>query len=182
MKKLKIYLYRQYFACLTPKEEKVLLQYICLLMCVTWLTTTDQYTQHGNTSCLLHSIAVTYYSMLFARIFHIKYCKQSLIIGGLLHDYFLYDWHEPSHDWHGFSHPGTAFFNANRDFGLDEIESDIIKRHMFPLTPIPPRYRESYIICLIDKMCSLYEIFKKNPYQSLRKTYVNGFITKKIAA
>ncbi len=41
-----------------------------------------------------------------------------------------------------------------RDFTLTDIEKDIIKKHMFPLTPIPPVHIESWIVCIADKICS----------------------------
>ena len=51
----------------------------------------EKFTQHGDTSCLLHTIAVAYYSIKIAEFFGIKYKKRDLIRGALLHDYFLYD-------------------------------------------------------------------------------------------
>lgn len=84
-------------------------------------------------------------------------CDQhALIRGALLHDYFLYDWHEKddSHKWHGFYHAGKALQNAMEDFALSEIEKETIRRHMFPLNPIPPRCREAWIVTLADKICS----------------------------
>ena len=79
--------------------------------------------------------------------------------GALLHDYFLYDWHEApgKHKLHGFTHPKTALRNAMRDTGLNEIEKDIIIHHMFPLTPIPPKSREGMIVCTADKICAAKE-------------------------
>lgn len=56
----------------------------------------EKFTQHGDTSCLLHTIAVAYYSIKIAEFFGIKYKKRDLIRGALLHDYFLYDWHDGS--------------------------------------------------------------------------------------
>ena len=53
-----------------------------------------------------------------------------------------------------------AMRNADRDFTLNEIEKDIISKHMFPLTPFLPRHRESFIVCLADKWCALAETFK----------------------
>ena len=50
--------------------------------------------------------------------------------------------------------------NADRDFGLNEIEKDIISKHMFPLTFMPPRYRESVLVTLADKWCAICETFK----------------------
>ena len=90
----------------------------------------------------------------------------------MLHDYFLYDWHVgKGHKIHGFTHPKAALINAQEDFNLTKRERDIIVKHMFPLTPIPPKYKESIIVCLVDKGCSLYETFKrKNSYTKLRQS------------
>ena len=33
----------------------------------------------------------------------------------------------------------------------------MIAKHMFPLTLRPPRFRESWIVCLADKWCALEE-------------------------
>ena len=38
------------------------------------------------------------------------------------------------------------------DFALSEIEKETIRRHMFPLNPIPPRCREAWIVTLADKL------------------------------
>ena len=84
---------------------------------------------------------------------------KSLVRGALLHDYFLYDWHiaDNSHKWHGFKHANTALLNACRDFELNEIEKNMIKTHMFPLNIALPKYRESVILCIADKMCAAKE-------------------------
>ena len=129
------------------------------------------YIQHGVTSCLLHSIAVAYYSDRLALRFNNVFCnRRALIRGALLHDYFLYDWHisDPSHRLHGFKHPKTALSNAKTDFSISPIEEDIIKKHMFPLTPAIPKYREAYLVSAVDKALSVYEIFSSQPYQKSR--------------
>ena len=132
-----------------------------------WLKYELNYIQHGNTSCLLHCIAVAYFCYVFAERFKfLKLHERDLLRGALLHDYFLYDWHIPnkSRPMHGRYHPKAACKNAEEDFNLTDIERDIIKKHMFPLTLTPPKYRESVLVCLVDKVCSVYEIFKKNAY------------------
>lgn len=137
------------------------------------LEKTDSYIQHGDTSCLLHTAAVAYYSIWLCRLIGLRVRRRELIRGALLHDYFLYDWHDGKKERriHGFTHPTTALKNAMEDFELTERERDIIKKHMFPLTPVPPKYRESVIVCFVDKYCSLYETFKrKNTYARLRKS------------
>ena len=120
----------------------------------------NKYIQHGNTNCLEHCVAVAYISFYIARKMHIRCDDNSLIRGALLHDYFLYDWHEKdiAHKWHGFRHAGKALENAVQDFDLTDIEKDIIVKHMFPLNIKLPRYRESYIVTIADKICSSYEV------------------------
>jgi len=116
------------------------------------LATEAAYTQHGDTSCLTHSVAVAYYSCRLAeRLGGAKrFEMRQLARGALLHDYFLYDWHEksvippPPEGLHGFSHPLTAHRNAKRDFDLTALEENIIANHMFPLTLLHmPTRRES---------------------------------------
>jgi len=125
------------------------------------------FTQHGNTSVFEHCVSVAKFSLLMAhyleKTLRIKVDRDSLVRAALLHDYFLYDWHDktvPGHNIHGFTHPGAACRNADRDFGLNEVEKDIISKHMFPLTIMPPKYRESVIVTLADKWCALCETFK----------------------
>ena len=120
-----------------------------------------QHRQHGRISVLEHSLAVALMCLKLARGLRLRVDERALVRGALLHDYFLYDWHEkdPSHRWHGFFHPGTALKNAERDFSIGPIERDMIAHHMFPLVPSPPRCRESVLLCLADKLCALRETF-----------------------
>ena len=146
------------------------------LLRTTRLGVSDRYIQHGDTSVLLHSAAVAYYSYRLSRKLGLRGLKRrELVRGGLLHDYFLYDWHKGSngHGLHGFSHPATALANARQDTEISQVEADMIARHMFPLTPVPPKSRAGWIICLVDKVCSVYETFSRNVYTELR-SYVRG--------
>ena len=138
----------------------------------------DKFIQHGGTSCLKHTIAVAYYSIKIAELLGIRYKKRDLIRGALLHDYFLYDWHDgEGRSIHGFTHPQTALENADRDFTLTEKERDIIKKHMFPLTLLPPMCIEGWIVCLVDKYCSLYETFNRNNAYSKVSTRAENIYT-----
>lgn len=130
----------------------------------------DKYLQHGDTTCLKHCIDVAYLSFSFCRKLNIKCDYQSLIRGALLHDFFLYDWHNSNMRWHGLKHPKIALSNALKYFNLNKREIDIIKKHMWPLTFTPPRYLESYIVTFIDKHVSLLETFK---YKKERKVLYN---------
>ena len=78
----------------------------------------------------------------------------------MLHDLFLYDWRIKQPDrkrFHGFRHPRIALNNANELFDLSKKEQDIILKHMWPITIIPPYYLESFIVSCVDKYCALLE-------------------------
>lgn len=122
--------------------------------------------QHFNVNCYEHSLAVAYLSVSLTYKFNVEVDMRSLIRGALLHDYFLYDWHEKdeSHKLHGFSHAMTALKNASKDFELNEIEEDIIKKHMFPLNIALPRYKESVLVTMADKICAAYEVSRNLSY------------------
>ena len=115
--------------------------------------------QHGDTTVKEHCITVAYTAYFLVVKFGLKVDERSLIRGALLHDYFLYDWHEKSmaNMIHGFTHPHKAFLQAKKDFELSHIESDMIKHHMFPLTPMPPKTKEGIILCIADKICATKE-------------------------
>lgn len=120
----------------------------------------QQFIQHGDVSVFVHSLSVALMALYICRRFHIRVNEKSMTRGALLHDYFLYDWHEKAkwHKWHGFHHATTAAVNAERDFHVSDLEADIIRRHMFPLNIRRiPRSREGAIVCLADKICATRE-------------------------
>lgn len=119
-----------------------------------------QYIQHGTTSCLAHCISVSYRSYLTCEKYGLN--SRAAARGGLLHDLFLYDWHDKEDDrrgLHGFTHPAAALANAEKEFDLTELEKEIILRHMWPLTIKPPRHKEAYVVLYHDKVCSTRETF-----------------------
>ena len=117
--------------------------------------------QHGSVSVFEHSVCVALVCLWLVHRLHLKVNQRALVRGALLHDYFLYDWHEKdeSHRWHGFHHARRALDNASRDFELNCIERDIIEKHMFPLNLTPPRFAESVVVTCADKICACFEVF-----------------------
>lgn len=122
---------------------------------------TRTHKQHGTTTVFAHCVHVACMSVRIARRLQVQVDVPAMVRGALLHDYFLYDWHvsHREHRWHGFRHAGWALANATRDFELGKIERDIIKKHMFPLNPALPRYKETVIVSLADKLCAIDEFF-----------------------
>lgn len=119
----------------------------------------ERYMQHGTTTCLDHCLRVSYLTYRICKNRGWDY--RSAARAALLHDLFLYDWHtharETGERFHGFTHPKHALCNANRYFTLTEKEQDMILRHMWPLTPVPPKSREGFCLVWADKFCSTAE-------------------------
>ena len=123
---------------------------------------TRSFIQHGDVSVYEHVLSVAHMSIRMARVLSrvgLAIDVHALARGALLHDYFLYDWHDKEQSpWlHGFKHPYIALKNAEEDYDLNDMEKNIILRHMFPLVPIPPRYKEAWIVCFADKYCAFGE-------------------------
>jgi len=128
---------------------------------------------HHNSSIYDHVMDVAYLSYRTCKFLNLDY--SSATRGALLHDFFLYNWrnhgepdlHEEKN--HGIEHPKIALNNAQKHFDLNDIEKDIIIKHMWPLTVIPPKYKESYVVSFVDKYLASKEFVKK--YNSkVRKT------------
>jgi len=70
--------------------------------------------QHGVFSVYDHSLFVTSMCLRISNMMKIKVNERALVRGALLHDYFLYDWHEPTkaNRIHGFTHPKKSTFKC----------------------------------------------------------------------
>ena len=125
----------------------------------------QSFRQHGDVSVALHCFFAAVVCVRLARALALRVDTRALVRGALLHDYFLYDWHDPdpSHRLHGFRHAGFALRNAGRDFSLGPIERNMIASHMLPMNLVLPRFRESLLLCLADKICSFCENFHLAP-------------------
>ena len=127
-----------------------------------------RYCQHGDTSTRDHMISVACMSIVLGRKLHLHCDEHAMVRGALLHDYFLYDWHiknHKGHTHHATGHSSVALKNAAKDFSINPKEADIIRKHMFPVNITPPRYRETYIVSLADKICTVKETFSKPFYR-----------------
>jgi len=115
--------------------------------------------QHHNSSIFAHSMSVAWLSYRICRALNLDF--ESAARGGLLHDFFLYDWREYKKDKsnknHGRNHPYVALRNASDCFELNEREKDIIVKHMWPKSFKMPKYAESYVVNVADKVCAAAE-------------------------
>lgn len=56
---------------------------------------------------------------------------------------------------HFTQHRGTSVYEHS--IGV-AYTSYFIARHMFPLTPIPPKHREGILVSIMDKVCAICEM------------------------
>lgn len=121
-----------------------------------------RYLQHGSVSTYEHSLNVAKMCYLIDKKLSLKLDKKALLTSAILHDFYLYDWHNGSmNKIHGFSHPDTAAKNAKKYFDITSKEENAIRSHMWPLTITKlPKSREAWILCFADKYCATQEILK----------------------
>ncbi|MCX8125405.1 MAG: HDIG domain-containing protein [Spirochaetes bacterium] len=134
----------------------------------------QNYIHHGTTTCYQHTLEVAQLAYRLASLLKLDYVAATR--GALLHDFFMYNWRTGGPRLHGFRHPRIALNNSLKYFILSKKEMDSILRHMWPLTPLPPRYPESWIVTIADKIVSI-----KDYSNYLRVTITEAFSTIKVA-
>ena len=109
------------------------------------------YTQHHFSTRLEHVITVSYVSYRIAKT--LGWNAKAVARAGLLHDLFYYDWRTTKFDrgTHAWIHPRIAVRNAEKLTKLSDLEKDIIIKHMWGATLCPPKYKEGYIVTIVDK-------------------------------
>jgi uncharacterized protein len=114
---------------------------------------------HGSITIHDHSIAVA--ALAFSMAENIGGLDERCVVrAGLLHDFFLYEWHVPGIRYlkHGWAHPAIAAQKAREVFGISDKEYSCIKTHMWPWTLFSiPVCREGWIVSLADKIIALKE-------------------------
>ena len=122
----------------------------------------DNYYHHSS-SILEHSMTVSFWSYRVCKKLKLDYTSGAR--GALLHDFFLYDWRSYKKDHrnknHGLEHPKTALANSSQFFEINPIEADIILKHMWPKVLGMPRYWESVVVAMTDKVCACGEFARK---------------------
>jgi uncharacterized protein len=126
----------------------------------------DMIPHHGTTR-LEHSLKVSYYSYKIAKKLKLDY--KSTARAGLLHDFFLSEVERTNKEkfLSTFTHATKAVKRSEHHFGINELEEDIIKSHMFPLNLFVPKYMESWIVTTVDKVVAVKEF--KEEYKVLAK-------------
>jgi uncharacterized protein len=125
-----------------------------------------EFLHHEGESVYDHVLEVSYYSYLFCKKKNLDY--KSAAIGGILHDFYPQPWQNVKKtkkkffEMHGFVHAKEALENSKKIFPqyITPKVENIILRHMFPLNITPPKYKEAWVVTMVDKKLSM-RIFKK---------------------
>lgn len=131
------------------------------------------YQHHGKITVYDHSLNVSYLAYKISKKIKII-DSESVAIGGLLHDFYYEPWQtrtdkQPLLKKHGFVHANEALQNSRTHFPnyMNERIENIIERHMFPLNKIPPKYKEGWLIVLVDKWVSIEALAQPTFFKSM---------------
>ncbi|GHU52114.1 hydrolase [Clostridia bacterium] len=114
---------------------------------------------HIKTTRFQHSLNVSYYNYIVCK--KLRWDFVSAARAGILHDLYFYETAEYVGEVrHNKNHPVVALQNAEK-FGLNLLEKDIITKHMFPCTLKLPKYKETFVIIVVDKFCAIMEFLAK---------------------
>ena len=142
------------------KQDKEYVAVVADLLENELLQELDTITHHHYTTRLNHSIFVSYVSYSIAKKFNLNY--RSVARAGLLHDFFIEgreDIKQLKKGSHNYVHPKLALENAKKITEINDIEADIILKHMFLCTRCTfPKFKESFIVTFVDKYCAINEV------------------------
>ena len=114
---------------------------------------------HHATNRLDHIKRVSKLSFYVSKILKMDYV--SCTRGALLHDFFTKsDLRRNEYKKFLKNHPRIALSNSKKYFNLNDIEENVILSHMYPLAEVKPKYPESKVVCISDKVISIYEFFR----------------------
>lgn len=113
--------------------------------------------EHHGTSRLMHSKRVSYYSYKICKYMHLDYIAAAR--AGLLHDFFYSNDNRTKTERlkSTFVHPKKSLENSIKYFNINEKEKNIVVSHMFPININIPKYAESWIVSIVDKIVGSYE-------------------------
>lgn len=115
---------------------------------------------HHGISRYDHSMRVAKWTYLTSKFFNMKK-KEETTKAALLHDFYI------DEDLKGQkslkklgTHPNMALENSLKYYNLNDLQQDIITKHMFPCTLKIPKYKETWLVSIVDKAVSTYEMLR----------------------
>jgi len=135
---------------------------------------TKKVSHHGGENTLFsHSLNTAFMTFKIAK--RLKWSEEDVISAtraAMLHDFIEFDWDSPESrayksqfkglerikHMHGFVHGFQAVEYSSKFFELSNAQIDAMAKHMFPLVPILPKYKETWLLTYTDKIVAIYEL------------------------
>ena len=136
------------------------------------------YEDHHGLSRYEHSIRVAKTTYKITKALGLDY--KSATRAALLHDFYTNeDLKEKNKINRLRTHPEMALENARNYFGVNDIEANAIRTHMFPLTFNLPTSKEAAIVNMADNVVAIYECsrYKLQSVLTLWMLFVFNVIT-----
>lgn len=128
---------------------------------------------HRGSNCYEHSFKVAKKAVHYALRFPSKKLSiETIMLGAILHDYYLYDWRKDrsKRKRHAVDHEFIASENASKDFGISPEVKRIIESHMWPINfKKYPKGREAKIVSLCDKAVTIGEVFSSKKHKANKR-------------
>ncbi|MCH5186671.1 MAG: phosphohydrolase [Oscillospiraceae bacterium] len=152
-------------------------------------TVTKNTSHHGGENTLFsHSVKTAFMTYNTAK--RLGWAKDDIVSAtraAMLHDFIEFEWDTPESKeyksqfkglkriahMHCFIHGFQAVEYASKFFELDEKQKDAMGKHMFPLVPGFPKYKETWLLTYTDKMVAIRELAATVVYM-LRRSKDNG--------
>lgn len=112
------------------------------------------YRHHGITR-YDHCYNVAYITYRITRKISKNY--KEITRAALLHDFFTDEVDNMGSIKRFVTHPKYALENSKKYFNISKLQEDIILSHMFPVGLKVPKYKESWLVDIVDNISSIYE-------------------------
>ena len=134
---------------------------------------------HRGSNCYFHSFKVAKLAIKRS-LRHKEVNLEVVLIGAILHDYYLYDWRQDRSKLkkHGHRHPYIASENASRDFDVSPTIKKVIETHMWPINIGDfPDTKEARIVANADTRVAFVEALSSVKYKDKRKDKYTLYIS-----
>ena len=135
---------------------------------------------HRGSNCYVHVFKVAKKAVKIA-LRRKNVDLEVVIIGAILHDYYLYDWRsdKSKRKGHGKNHPEIAAENAEKDFDISPEVRKVITSHMWPLKIKDfPNTKEAKIVSMADKMIAISEASTSHAHKEKKRDKSLSYISR----
>lgn len=145
------------------KPSKTIVKYASDILDSGWFEAAKHIPHHPGVSVAEHSLSVAEEAAQLCAWLKrrgISVNERDVVRSALLHDIAMVE--DEVHDAHSwvkaYTHPVRSAEISESEFGANEVQTDAIRRHMWPICMIPPRHKTGWVVLLSDKKSSVREV------------------------